>query len=132
MSLTMALLVLAMFMAPSVLASPGAPSAVTFTVNSTLDQPDELTIAGTCHTSANTCTLRAAVMQANRRSGAGATILIPAGIYTLTIPIKGGDGEENGDLNLTTPGSGNPVITITGASATTIDANQRMQRMDIE
>ena len=93
------------------------PTAVTFTVNSTLDQPDDLTIPGTCHTAANTCTLRAAVMQANRTSGIGATIILPSGIYTLTIPFAGADGEENGDLNLTAPVSGNPSITITGAGA---------------
>jgi len=98
----------------------------TFTVNSTLDQPDDLTIPGTCHTSANTCTLRAAVMQANRTSGIGATIMLPSGLYKLTIPAAGVDGEANGDLNLTTPGSGSPVITILGADAATtiIDANQ--------
>jgi len=102
-----------------------APTAVTFTVNSTLDQADDLTIPGTCHTAANTCTLRAAVMQANRTTGLGATILIPAGTYTLTIPAAGADGEANGDLNLTTPGSGSPTITITGAGpgSTIIDAN---------
>ncbi len=102
------------------------PTAVTFTVNSTLDQPDDLTIPGTCHTAANTCTLRAAVMQTNRTSGVGATIILPSGIYTLTIPISGVDGEDNGDLNLTAPFSGNPVITITGAGAATtiIDGNQ--------
>jgi hypothetical protein len=101
------------------------PTAVTFTVNSTLDQPDDLTIPGTCHTTANTCTLRAAVMQANRTSGIGATIILPSGVYTLTIPVAGADGEANGDLNLTTPGSGSPTITITGAGAgvTIIDAN---------
>ena len=30
----------------------------------------------------------------------GATILIPAGTYPLTIPFTGSDGEEIGDLNL--------------------------------
>ncbi len=102
--------------------------AVTFTVNSTLDQPDDLTMLGTCHTAENTCTLRAAVMQANRTSGAGATIMVPSGIYTLNIPAAVLDGEENGDLNLTTPTPvmGNPVITIigAGASSTIIDAKQ--------
>ena len=103
-----------------------APTAVTFTVNSTFDQPDDLTIPGTCHTAANTCTLRAAVMQANRTSGIGATIILPSGVYALTIPVAGVDGEGNGDLNLTTPVSGSPTITITGAGAgiTIIDANQ--------
>jgi hypothetical protein len=100
--------------------------AVTFKVNSIADLPDDLATPGTCHTTANTCTLRAAVMQANRTSGVGATIMLPAGVYKLTIPAAGTDDERNGDLNLTTPASGNPVITITGAGpgATIIDANQ--------
>jgi large repetitive protein len=75
----MALLVIAMLVVPQAL-------AVTFTVNSTDDLSDDLTIPGTCHTAVNTCTLRAAVMQANRTSGLGATIIVPAGIYKLTIP----------------------------------------------
>ena len=62
--------------------------AVTFTVNSTDDLPDTNPASGTCHTAANTCTLRAAVMQANRSSGAGATIILPPGVYTLTIPAS--------------------------------------------
>ena len=116
-------LLLAMLTIPRALASP---SAVTFTVDSILDQPDDLTIPGTCHTAANTCTLRAAVMQANRTSGLGATIMLPSGTYTLTIPAAGADGEANGDLNLTTPSSGSSVITLIGAGASTtiIDANQ--------
>ncbi len=109
----------------AILAVPQA-LAVTFNVNSTLDQPDDLTIPGTCHTAAGTCTLRAAVMQANRTSGLGATIILQAGTYTLTIPATGADDETNGDLNLTTPASGSPTITIAGAGASTtnIDANQ--------
>ena len=119
---------LTVFLVVTLLAMLATPSAlaVTFAVNSTLDQPDDLTMPGTCHTAAGTCTLRAAVMQANRSSGAGATIVVPAGTYGLTIPAAGADGETNGDLNLTTPASGNPVTTITGAGASTtiIDANQ--------
>ena len=111
------LLMLAMFVATL--------AAVTFTVNSILDQPDDLTIPGTCHTAAGTCTLRAAVMQANNSSVA-VTITVPPGAYTLTIKPQGANGDSRGDLNLTTPASGNPVITIIGAGAATtiIDANQ--------
>ena len=118
LSMAVVLLVLAMLAAPHALAA-------TFTVNSTLDQPDDLTTIGTCHTAANTCTLRAAIMQANRTNGI-ATIILPSGIYTLTISAEGADGEENGDLNLTTPAEGTPVITITGAGAgtTIIDAGK--------
>jgi hypothetical protein len=65
-------------------------------------------------------------MQANRTSGVGATIMLPAGVYKLTIPAAGTDDETTGDLNLTSPANGNPVITITGAGPgnTIIDANQ--------
>jgi len=108
------------------LATRNAVASVTFSVNSVLDQPDDLTAPGTCHTAAGNCTLRAAVMQANRTSGLGATILLPAGLYSLTIPAAGADSDESGDLNLTMPSSGNPVITLIGAGAgtTIIDANQ--------
>ncbi|MFI4954010.1 MAG: choice-of-anchor Q domain-containing protein [Burkholderiales bacterium] len=52
--------------------------------------------------------------------------MLPAGTYVLTRPPSGSDGDDSGDLNLTTPASGNPVITIAGAGAATtiIDANQ--------
>jgi len=41
-----------------------AALAATFTVDSTLDQTDDDIGDGLCHTTAGTCTLRAAVMQA--------------------------------------------------------------------
>jgi len=122
-----ALLVAAIAIASLPLAARHAVAAgPTFTVDSLLDQPDDGTMPGTCHTAAGTCTLRAAVMQASRTSGVGATIVLPAGLYALTIPASGSDGETAGDLNLTTPDSGNPVISIEGAGAesTIIDANQ--------
>lgn len=97
-----------------------------FTVNSELDQIDADTADGLCRTSAGTCTLRAAVMQANTVSGAGAVITLPAGEYALTRPAIGGNGPEEGDLNLLPPAAGQPLITILGAGAdiTRIDANQ--------
>ena len=100
-SMAPALLMLTMLAAPLAL-------AVTFIVNdSTVDLPDTNPASGTCHTTANTCTLRAAVMQANRASAPSATIMVPAGIYNLTIPaITGADGDDNGDLNLTAPSNG--------------------------
>jgi len=110
---------------------------VSFTVNSTLDEVDDLTMPGMCHTASGTCTLRAAVMQANRSRDADATIVLPAGTYTLTIPQRGGPTDETGgDLNLVTPNAGNPAITIrgAGASATIIDANRidRAIRVHVE
>jgi len=114
-----AVVVAAIVFASLLLVTRQSVADVTFTVNSVLDQPDDLTIPGTCHTAAGTCTLRAAVMQANRSAGAGATIQLPAGLYSLTIPAMGTDGDESGDLNLTTPTDGNPVITLVGEGAST-------------
>jgi len=102
-----------------------AASADTFIVDSTLDQVDDDTSDGVCHTATGTCTLRAAVMQANLILGAEARIVLPAGTYSLTIPGSGADGDDSGDLNFTTPASGHPVLLIDGAgrSSTVIDAN---------
>lgn len=108
---------------PVMRASVAAPDVVTFPVTSPLDDIDDNPGNGTCHTSligpaAGLCTLRAAVMEANRASGAGATIMLPAGIYSLTIPAAGIGGDANGSLDLTTPSSGNPLISIVGAERT--------------
>ena len=111
----------------AMLAAPPAKAAVSFSVDTVADLVDDDTSDGVCHTSANTCSLRAAIMQANKLSGPVATtILLPAGIYTLVRPATGADGDDNGDLNLTTPVSVGQDIAITGAgaAATIIDANQ--------
>lgn len=106
-----------------------------FNVDSALDQVDLDTSDGICQTLAGTCTLRAAVMQANRMTGAGVTIRLPPGTFSLVRPASGANGDDNGDLNLTPPTSGNTVITVTGAgpAATIIDANQidRVLRIDL-
>ena len=57
----------ALLVSAALLAAPAA--AATFIVDSVLDLPDDLNVPGVCHTSADTCTLRAAVMQANRAGG---------------------------------------------------------------
>jgi CSLREA domain-containing protein len=120
MSMIVALLALVLLPVRVVSAAPA------FTVNSIVDEVDDNPGDGICHSASNHCTLRAAVMEANRTSGLGATIILPSGIYTLTIPASGAEGEEKGDLNLTTPAAGSPTITLTGAGAglTIIDANQ--------
>ena len=125
--MTMALLMLAMLTVSPALASL---SAATFTVNSTLDEPDSNVNDGQCiSTPSGKCTLRAVVMQANVVN-VDTTILVPSGIYALTIPPVGLDGPETGDLNLTKPASGNPVITIIGAGAgTTIIDGKQLDRV---
>lgn len=114
--------------------SPVGPVDV-YTVNTTDDLVDDNSDDGICHTVANSCSLRAAIMQANHRVGAGLTtrIELPGGIYTLTRPINGANGEDNGDLNLTTPNSVNQRILIAGAGAanTVIDGNRLDGVIDI-
>ena len=111
-------------MRPSGSIVSAAPAEVTFSVNSTDDLVDSAPGDGKCLTTASTCTLRAAIMEANRTSAPAATIDLPAGIYLLIIPAVGADGEENGDLDITT--GSNTLLTIrgAGASTTTIDAQQ--------
>ncbi len=111
-------------MALGLLAPMPAGAQVVYTVDSVLDQVDDNTADGVCHTAAGTCTLRAAVMQANQIGGVGATVTLPSGTYVLGAPVDA-DGDDSGDLNLTTPASGFPIITIAGAGAATtiIDAN---------
>lgn len=103
-----------------------ASADVVFVVNSVVDQIDDNTGDGVCHTAANTCTLRAAVMQANKLGEPGATIRVPAGNYVLTIPPSGSDLADSGDLNLETPNAGNPIINLygSGPDSTRIDAAQ--------
>ena len=107
-------------------AATGASGQVIFNVDSPLDQLDDDTADGVCHTAANTCTLRAAVMQANKIGGGGATIVLPPGVYNLTRPAIPPYGDDDGDLDLLSPLSGSPPIAIFGAgpNSTIIDANQ--------
>ncbi len=80
----------------------GAPTAPTFTVDSTLDAVDANPGDGMCATSGGLCTLRAAIMEANHTPGGGATINIPGSInaYLLAIPPSGADDETTGDLSI--------------------------------
>jgi CSLREA domain-containing protein len=97
-----------------------------YVVNTTADLVDDNLTDGVCHTSTNTCSLRAAIMTTNHRTQAGAkTIYLAAGVFTLTIPPSGLDGEDNGDLNLDSPLASNQTTYIEGDSAATtiIDGN---------
>lgn len=103
-------------MAFGLLFASSAWPLVTFSVDSDMDQVDDNTVDGVCHTAAGTCTLRAAVMQANHIVNDDSEIVLPAGFYALG-PATNTDGEDSGDLNLIAPVSGNPVITISGAGS---------------
>jgi hypothetical protein len=96
---------------------------ITFSVNSVLDQPDADTSDGVCATVANTCTLRAAVMQANPITGNVITIALPAGTYVLTRPPQGTNPDSNGDLNIAAPDSLSINIVGAGSGSTIVDAN---------
>src|SRR3954465_459933 len=54
------------------------------TVDTADDRIDDNTNDGVCHTTVNTCSLRAAIMQANHTAVAVAHINVPAGTYQLT------------------------------------------------
>src|SRR6478736_834985 len=95
--------------AASLLLATGAWAQVTFTVNTTDDGVDISPGDGNCSTVAAPappiCTLRAAVMEANRAPNLGAIIKIPASVvpYILKIFPHDADDEDNGDLNLLVP-----------------------------
>lgn len=92
--------------------------ALTFTVNSTADEVDAAAGDGSCATASGTCTLRAAIQEANAQQGAH-EIVLPAGTYTSTIPGQGEEAAATGDLDIT----GNLTITGAGTSATIVDGN---------
>jgi len=104
---------------------------IVFAVNTTEDGVDAEPGNGKCSTTLTptppyTCTLRAAIMEANRTPNAGATITLPAGTYTLAIDPHDTDDETNGDLNLSVPPGYTPgptTIDGDGAATTIIDAN---------
>jgi CSLREA domain-containing protein len=124
---------LAAALASGLMVSHLAVALPTFQVDSTADLVDDDTGDGVCHTAAGTCTLRAAVMQANAFAATGALILLPAGTFTLTRPPVGADDDSVGDLNLTgTSGAGVTTIRGAGPAATFIDGNQIDRVFSIE
>ena len=95
----------------------GCASGVTFNVNTVNDAVADFTGDAdftVCRTAPNNhvCSLRAAVMTANRHAG-GATITLPAGTYLLQLLPTMTDDDASGDLNIT------GAVTIVGAGAAT-------------
>ncbi|MGQ0576199.1 MAG: right-handed parallel beta-helix repeat-containing protein [Pseudonocardia sp.] len=88
----------------------------TFTVTSAADATDAAPGDGSCATAAGTCTLRAAVQEANALAGPQ-SIGLPAGTYEIAIAPLNLNGAENGDLDVTGP----LAIVGAGASATVVD-----------
>jgi CSLREA domain-containing protein len=106
-------------------AAAPAAGAADFAVNSTADLPDAKPGDHLCLTDAATCTLRAAVQEANADGGANA-ILVPRGDYRLRIPptpeagFAGQDDAGKGDLDIT----GTLTIRGAGARQTTVDGGR--------
>ena len=111
------------------------PIVVSYVVTTTADLIDDNLADGVCHTSANSCSLRAAVIQANHLSTTNLVVQIgvPAGTFLLTRNTNG-NTEENFDLNLTTPLADHQKIVIEGAGAdrTIIDGNQADRLMYVQ
>ncbi|MDZ4814240.1 MAG: CSLREA domain-containing protein [Pseudomonadota bacterium] len=122
-----ATLLATLVIAASCVTAQEPPPSIDFTVNTTADLIDDNAGNGLCHTSANTCSLRAAIMEANHLSVPEliVTIRVPAGTFALTRLPSGENGEDTGDLNLTAPlGAEQRVIIVgIGASRAIIDAN---------
>lgn len=77
--------------------------AVDFVVNTANDTIDADLNNATCADQSGKCSLRAAIMQANKTSGGTDTITIPAGLgpYTLSIVGRNENAAATGDLDIT-------------------------------
>lgn len=117
-------LALALAVALFVMAGVQPVRAASFIVNDSADTIDILPGDGICATLASTCTLRAAIMEANALSGDD-TISLPATTFNLTISAVAEDLAVSGDLDITSN------ITINGASAsgTIIDGSGISERV---
>lgn len=93
-------------------------SGAVFTVNSVEDAVDSLPGDGTCRTISNSCSLRAAIQEANA-SASDDEIVVPRGVYVLTLQGRAEDAAATGDLdvtsNLTITGAGPGITIIDGA-----------------
>jgi CSLREA domain-containing protein len=86
--------------------------AATFTVNTTADTQDLVAGDGVCLDSTATCSLRAAITEANALAGPD-IITLPAGTYTETLVAAAENVNAGGDFDITSD------ITINGAAAAT-------------
>lgn len=113
------------FAMTAILAATSA-SAHIYEVTTTEDAADDGQGIIACHIPQGGCSLRAAIMKSNQVDEAN-IIRVPAGIYTLTIPPSGANGDDVGDLNITH----SVVITGSGAGVTIIDGNFTDRVVDI-
>jgi hypothetical protein len=89
-------------------ASLAGAAGLNLVVNDASDRLDSTPGDGACRTSVGTCTLRAAVQEANASPGADA-IQVPSGTYAIAIPPLNQNDITTGDLDIT------DSLTIVGA-----------------
>jgi hypothetical protein len=125
--------------APAAAASAPAPpapgSTVTFQVNDQTDRNDRNVTDWACRSDAGTCTLRAAIEQADTLAyhGVATVVRVPPGVYRLALEAgQQGSGNElvvetrdDRGVFVPSPPYGEPHVDILGAGArtTSIDAN---------
>lgn len=100
-------------------------AAATFVLNDTTDRRDLAPGDGVCLSPAGTCTLRAAIQEANALPGTD-TVQVPAGTYTLTLG-NGDDQAERGDFDVLET----LIVSGTGSGASIIDANRQDRIFDV-
>lgn len=116
----------ARFLLLGALAIPLQAAAFVYTVSNPADLADADTTDGVCQTVSSTCTLRAAIQQANAWPGTDA-IVLPAGTYTLSIAGAGENAGATGDLDITD----GLILSGAGASTTIIDGGALDRVLDI-
>ena len=88
----------------------------TYNVNSTADLANSTSSSTVCATAGSNpvCTLRAAIQASNANQNQTDTIVLPAGVYTLTIPGRNENAAATGDLDIM------DAVNITGAGASSV------------
>jgi CSLREA domain-containing protein len=112
----------------------GTVQAATFTVDSPADKVDAKPGDGTCATDVGTCTLRAAIQEANEKGGG--TINLNPGTYVLSIapnsalPLAAtGDLDIYGELTISGGGAGKTIVD--GGGLDRVFAAQEASRVTI-
>ncbi|MBK8163875.1 MAG: DUF11 domain-containing protein [Gammaproteobacteria bacterium] len=108
------------------LAIPLQTHAFVYIVDSAADLVDADTSDGICATASGTCTLRAAIQQANAWAGTDSVVL-PAGTYTLSIGGAGENAAASGDLDVTD----GLILNGSGAVSSVIDGGGIDRAVDI-
>ncbi len=96
-----------------------APIAHTYVVNDTADRVDASPGVNGCQTAAGTCSLRAAIQEANAAGGTD-RIVVPPGLYELEIPPINENAANVGDFEIIDP----VVIDGAGQGLTIIDGGR--------